>query len=63
MEQGERRTISDRRQHTRNGRRADDFHVNRCICIETQQELLRLKSVVQILVDAVQTLSANHVKR
>ena len=62
MEKEERRTLVDRRRFTHNGRRAGDLQAANCICIETRQELAKLKSVIQLLADAVQTLTADHNK-
>jgi hypothetical protein len=62
VEKEERRTLSDRRRFAHNGRRAGDLQPAGCICIETRQEMAKLKSVIQLLADAVQTLTADHHK-
>ena len=52
-------TVADRREVTRKGRRATDLQSFDNFCVETTQELSRLKTVVQILIDAVQGLTGS----
>jgi hypothetical protein len=58
----ERRKTRERRQLSRAGRRTSDPRPEQCICIETRQEVGRLRAVMQILVDAVQALTVAHNK-
>jgi hypothetical protein len=62
MSMEELRKLSDRRQLTRSGRRTTDPQPVQCFCIETRQEVARLRSVVQVLADAVQALTATRDK-
>ena len=50
--------VGDRRQGPRYGRRAKDVPPNENISTETAREVSRLRMIVQVLADAVQTLTA-----
>ena len=53
----ERRTLMERRDSVRTGRRATDRQAAH-YCVETRHEVGKLKAVVQGLIDAVQLLTA-----